>query len=96
MLAIRSLLYNAVFFGGGFVFALLAMYGPAKELSTANSEFQESLPGAERVFQILDMRPEVKEGTQTLPAFRDALQVIDSGLQHFHLGIESLDLLAQQ
>jgi len=61
----------------GFVAALIMMYQPAKDLSEANNDLQESLPGAERVFHILDMQAEVREGAQTLPAFQDAIRIED-------------------
>ncbi len=58
---------------GAFIIALGLMYGPAKELSRANSDLQEALPGAERVFKIFDLQPEVKEGNEELPPFRNAI-----------------------
>jgi len=58
---------------GAFIIALGLMYGPAKELSRANSDLQEALPGAERVFGIFDLRPAVAEGAEELPPFQKAI-----------------------
>lgn len=60
-----------------FLVALGLMYQPAKELSDANTELQEALPGAERVFEVLDLRPNVIEGTHILPPFSHAIDFED-------------------
>ncbi|MCX7934276.1 MAG: ABC transporter ATP-binding protein/permease, partial [Planctomycetota bacterium] len=58
---------------GAFIIALGLMYGPAKELSRANSDLQEALPGAERVFKIFDLQPKVKEGSAEMPPFQRSI-----------------------
>lgn len=51
-----------------FVAALVMLYDPVKELTSANNSLQKALAGAERVFEILDS-PEIvveQDGTQIL------------------------------
>ncbi len=61
----------------GFLTALGVMYNPAKELSRANNELQEALPGADRVFQIMDMQAEVREGDARLECFQREISIRD-------------------
>jgi ABC-type multidrug transport system fused ATPase/permease subunit len=35
------------------------MYQPAKQFSNANSELQEAIPAAQRVFEVFDAKPEI-------------------------------------
>ncbi|HVO72525.1 MAG TPA: ABC transporter ATP-binding protein [Ignavibacteriaceae bacterium] len=44
----------------GFLFAIFQMMPPIKELSTVNSRIQEASGAAERVFEILDTKPNIK------------------------------------
>lgn len=53
-----------------FLAALGFMYEPGKELSRANAELQNSLPGAERFFEVLDHEETLQDGTQVLPEFQ--------------------------
>lgn len=53
--------------------ALALIYQPAKELSKANSEMQVALPGAERVFEIMDMEAKVLDGQTELTGFHEAV-----------------------
>ncbi|MHC4870902.1 MAG: ABC transporter ATP-binding protein [Planctomycetota bacterium] len=69
-----------LFFGGRWVLMgkmqfedLMAFYGslglmyqPLKSISNANSEAQESLPAAERVFEIFDAKPEVTDNSEAV------------------------------
>lgn len=52
-----------------FVAALLLLYSPARNISTAVQDIQEGLAGAKRVFEILDTAPDLteKEHAVTLP-----------------------------
>jgi len=50
----------------GFIAALMMMYNPAKELSRSNSDLQEALPGADRVFALLAVEPNIVEGEKIL------------------------------
>lgn len=45
----------------GFCAALATMYHPGKRLARAYALMQEALPGATRVFQMLDEKPQVKD-----------------------------------
>jgi subfamily B ATP-binding cassette protein MsbA len=60
----------------GFVTALGLMYAPAKDVSNANSQVQETLPAAERVFDILRERPEIvdRPGAVELAGVREAIR----------------------
>lgn len=44
----------------GFLFAIFQMMPPIKELSSVNSRIQEASGAAERVFEILDTKPNIK------------------------------------
>ena len=54
---------------------MFMLYDPIKKLTRVHLQVQESLTGAERVFQILDTRPSVVEAPQpvTLPRLRRAI-----------------------
>lgn len=59
-----------------FVAALLATMGPVKTLSEVNSNVQQGITAAERIFSLLDTPPEVTDrpGAATLPRFRDVIR----------------------
>jgi len=59
---------------GGFLAALGILYAPAKELGTAWSEVQETLPGAQRVFQVLDLESKVKDGTEPVAGLAEEIR----------------------
>ena len=44
----------------GFLFAIFQMMPPIKELSTVNNRIQESSAAADRIFEILDTEPKIK------------------------------------
>ena len=44
-----------------FVGALLMMYGPVKKLSRVNAQFHQGMACAERVFEVLDTRSEIRD-----------------------------------
>jgi subfamily B ATP-binding cassette protein MsbA len=50
-----------------FVTALLLAYQPMKNLATLNVSLQEGLAGAERIFTILDIEPEIREAPDARP-----------------------------
>ncbi len=62
-----------------FIFALLLAYEPVKRLARLNSKLQEGLAAAERIFDILDRQPEIRDRNEAKPlrldqgaiAFRD-------------------------
>jgi len=59
-----------------FTTALLLLYSPARNISTAVQDIQEGLAGAKRVFDMLDTLPELteKEHAITLPPARGGVQ----------------------
>ena len=57
-----------------FIAALSFMYAPGKELSQLNAQLQAHLPGAERVFEVLDAESEIKEGDKVLDGFYHKLE----------------------
>ena len=50
-----------------FVAALLVMYGPVKKLSRVNANIQQARAAAERVFEMLDVRSEVRDRPSARP-----------------------------
>ncbi len=56
-----------------FIAALSFMYAPGKELSKLNAEIQANIPGAERVFEILDSENKIKEGDKVLDDFKQEM-----------------------
>lgn len=59
-----------------FALGLFMLYDPVKKISRVNLQIQESMSGAERVFQILDTQPTVVEAPQAiaLPRLRQAIR----------------------
>lgn len=60
-----------------FIGSALSLYQPVKNFSRSNATLQQALSGAERLFELMDAKPTVKEkpGAVTLPDFRDALRL---------------------
>jgi len=50
-----------------FITALLMAYRPMKALANLNAQVQEGLAGAQRIFAVLDKKPEIKEKEGALP-----------------------------
>ena len=50
-----------------FISYLASLYGPINSLVLTNSQIQESKAGVERVFEILDVKRDVKDGYRRLP-----------------------------
>jgi subfamily B ATP-binding cassette protein MsbA len=59
-----------------FVGALLTTMSPIKSLSEVNSNVQQGVAAAQRIFTIMDTLPEIvdRPGAVTLPAFRDTIR----------------------
>ncbi len=57
-----------------FIAALAFMYAPGKELSQLNATLQSNLPGAERVFEVLDETRTIHEGTIVKESFEHELE----------------------
>jgi subfamily B ATP-binding cassette protein MsbA len=59
-----------------FIVALLATISPIKSLSEVNSNVQQGLTAAQRIFEVLDTAPEITDraGARELPPFRSAVK----------------------
>ncbi|MBI1936787.1 MAG: ABC transporter ATP-binding protein [Ignavibacteriales bacterium] len=59
----------------GFLFAIFQLMPPVKELSTVNNRIQEASAAADRVFEILDIEPAIKnvEAPVNINDFNDAI-----------------------
>lgn len=53
---------------GSFTTALFMLYTPIKRMIGIVTSFQDALVGGERIGEIMDMRPKIKDGTQILQA----------------------------
>ena len=62
-----------------FMTALIMIYEPIKGVSKINSTVQQGLAAATRVFDLLDITPEIadKNGAQTLPPFQNNITLQD-------------------
>ncbi len=58
-----------------FLTALLSLYEPIKRIAQSNAAIQSALAAAERIFELLDLEPEVREkpGARPLPPIRREL-----------------------
>jgi subfamily B ATP-binding cassette protein MsbA len=58
-----------------FLTGLLMLYGPVRKLTNVSNQIQQTLPAAERVFELLDLKQTVIDRPQArpLPAFRQAI-----------------------
>ncbi len=67
-----------------FVTALLLAYEPVKRLAKLNANLQEGLAAAERVFRLLDLRPQVRESASAQPLAIEggALRFTDVGFSY--------------
>jgi subfamily B ATP-binding cassette protein MsbA len=63
-----------------FVASVLMMYGPVKRLIKINNSIQRSIAAAERVFEVLDEIPDVKEAPQARALSRVAGRVEFAGV----------------
>jgi subfamily B ATP-binding cassette protein MsbA len=57
----------------GFLGALASLYVPIKRLSAVNNNMQRGMSGAQRVFEVMDQRPEVADrpGARVLPPVKE-------------------------
>nr|WP_316627876.1 ABC transporter ATP-binding protein [uncultured Brevundimonas sp.] len=83
-----------------FVTALLLAYEPVKRLAKLNANLQEGLAAAERVFRLLDLRPQVRESpsAQPLAIAGGALRFADVSFSYGQdeaLALDQIDLVAQ-
>jgi subfamily B ATP-binding cassette protein MsbA len=66
---------------GGFVAflgALGSLYQPLKRLSQVNNNVQQGVAGLTRIYQLLDMRPDVQEapGAAAIPPIRERIELV--------------------
>jgi len=59
-----------------FVTATLMLYGPVRKLSRIANLYQQTIPSADRIFEVLALRPAVADAphARVLPAFRDRIE----------------------
>jgi subfamily B ATP-binding cassette protein MsbA len=59
-----------------FLTATLMLYGPVRKLSRMANLYQQTMPSADRVFEVLALEPAVADGpdARTLPAFRRQIE----------------------
>jgi subfamily B ATP-binding cassette protein MsbA len=59
-----------------FIFAAFMMYTPVKKLSRVNTNLQQAIAAAERIFEMLDTHSEVheREGARSLPPMRKSIE----------------------
>lgn len=65
-----------------FIIALALMFDPMKELSRGNSELQVALPGAERVFELMDVAPTKRCGGRVLKDFKRTIDFKNVGFSY--------------
>ncbi|MBN2000844.1 ABC transporter ATP-binding protein [candidate division KSB1 bacterium] len=60
----------------GFLIVIFSMMQPVKELSSVNNRLQEAVAAGERIFNILDLEPSIKNVASPLPvaAFNDYIE----------------------
>ena len=63
-----------------FVGALLMMYGPVKKLSRLNAQFHQGMACAERVFEVLDTRSEIRDRPSARPLARPRRDIVFDGV----------------
>ena len=67
--------------------AMMMAFQPIKSLSRVNNSIQKGLAGAESVFELLDEKPEVDEGTEVLSKAKGHIQFDNVAFQyHGHQG----------
>jgi subfamily B ATP-binding cassette protein MsbA len=61
----------------GFLFAIFQMMPPIKELTSVNNRIQEASAAGERIFEILDTKPTIKNkpGATEISRFRDKIEL---------------------
>jgi len=59
-----------------FLFSIFQMMPPIKELSSVNSRIQESSAAADRIFEIIDIEPEIKDAADAISykEFKDKIE----------------------
>jgi subfamily B ATP-binding cassette protein MsbA len=72
----------------GFIFAAFMMYTPVKKLSRVNTNLQQAMSAAERIFELLDTHSEVAErpGAQPLQPLRRGLEFRNVSFEYADAG----------
>ena len=67
-----------------FLTALFFLYEPFKQLGKANNAIQQGLAAADRVFEVLDTVPDVRdrEGARTLAGVEHGIEFVDVGFRY--------------
>src|SRR5690606_2176364 len=67
-----------------FMTALLSLYEPVKRLNQSNAAIQAGIAAAERIFEVLDEEPDVREkpGAVTLARVRDGIRFERVGFRY--------------
>ena len=68
----------------GFIITIFLLYEPFKKLVRTNYSIQQGLAGAERVFELMDTRPQVvdRPGAKELTGVREAIEFHDVGFAY--------------
>jgi subfamily B ATP-binding cassette protein MsbA len=68
----------------GFLLAILQMMKPIKELSTVNAKIQEASAAADRIFEIIDTEPDIKDASNAkqLETFNQSIKFADVGFKY--------------
>jgi len=88
-----------------FLTALIMLYEPVKRLTNVNNTIQQGIAGAERVFGIIDLVPEIRNhsGSVPLPRIANEIEIRNVSfrygegapvLRHIHLTIRAGEMVA--
>ncbi len=58
-----------------FAFALFSTMSPIKSIAEANTKIQEGIGSAKKLFNILDIEPNMKNGAESISEFRSSIQL---------------------
>jgi len=65
-----------------FAFSLYSAMGPIKTLGEANTSIQNGMASAERLFELIDAEPLVKNGTHSISGFSDVIRFEDVSFKY--------------
>ncbi len=65
-----------------FAFSLYSAMGPMKMLGEANSKIQEGMASAERLFEVIEAEPLVRNGTRPIMGFNEAIRFEDVSFKY--------------
>ncbi|MCC6220782.1 MAG: ATP-binding cassette domain-containing protein [Deltaproteobacteria bacterium] len=72
-----------------FITSMFLLYEPVKKLSRVNNMLQAGIAAAERIFEILDIEPEIKDGPEAEELARGAVLRVDYENVYFSYGVSS-------